>query len=205
MVVDESGVRHVASGYEGRRDGAPNRPSSSTTAQHKVRCSSSSTTCETVRHSPVIRCWLYPAKRAPTAGPCAPSSYSTRCSSGQAGRQGDVGHQVPHPRRRRFHVYVTAHTRRLGVPHGRSSRSSGPGRWRRRGGEWALRAVPGRRGTAVEDTGLGHRSDVDVRFGTERIGAYRLFPSRDPAQCDADRSAPNPSPTGSTASDICHP
>ncbi|GAA5704509.1 hypothetical protein SM007_38295 [Streptomyces avermitilis] len=54
-------------------------------------------------------------------------------------------------------------------------------------------------------TGLGHRRDVDVRSGTERIGAYPLLASRDPAQCDADRSTPNPSPIGSTASDICHP
>lgn len=30
--------------------------------------------------------------------------------------------------------------------------------------------------------------DTGVRFGTERIGAYRLLPARDPAPCDADRS-----------------
>ena len=52
---------------------------------------------------------------------------------------------------------------------------------------------------------LATAGDADVRFGTERIGAYRLLPQQDPAQCDADRSTPNPSPTRSTAWDIYHP
>lgn len=52
---------------------------------------------------------------------------------------------------------------------------------------------------------LATAGDTDVRFGTERIGAHRLLPPRDPAQCDADRSTPSPSPTGSTGWDIYHP
>ncbi|WP_392958213.1 hypothetical protein [Streptomyces sp. LN245] len=44
----------------------------------------------------------------------------------------------------------------------------------------------------MEDTALDNYWDADVRFGTERIGAYPLLPSQDPAQRDADRSAPNP-------------
>jgi hypothetical protein len=53
--------------------------------------------------------------------------------------------------------------------------------------------------------GLSGADDADVRFGTERIGAYRLLPAGDSARCDADRSSPNPSPTGSTGWDIYHP
>lgn len=52
---------------------------------------------------------------------------------------------------------------------------------------------------------LAAAGDSDVRFGTERIGAYRLLPPQDPAQCDAHRSAPSPAPTRSTAWDIYHP
>ncbi|MCX5062786.1 MULTISPECIES: hypothetical protein [unclassified Streptomyces] len=47
--------------------------------------------------------------------------------------------------------------------------------------------------------------DTGVRFGTKRIGAYRLLPARGPAQCDADRSTPSPSPTGTTGWNIYHP
>jgi hypothetical protein len=52
---------------------------------------------------------------------------------------------------------------------------------------------------------LATAGDADVRFGTERIGAYRLLPAQGSAQCDADRSTPSPSPTGSTSWDIYHP
>ncbi|MET7651916.1 hypothetical protein [Streptomyces sp. NPDC005486] len=52
---------------------------------------------------------------------------------------------------------------------------------------------------------LAATGDTEVRFGTERIGAYRLFPAQDPARCDADRATPSPSPTGSTAWDVHHP
>ncbi|MFF4586023.1 hypothetical protein [Streptomyces sp. NPDC001388] len=61
---------------------------------------------------------------------------------------------------------------------------------------------------------LAAAGDADVRFGTERVGAYRLFPPPDPAGCATDRrtvgpsptgSAPSPSPSGSTAWDVFHP
>ncbi|GLP69595.1 hypothetical protein TUSST3_62170 [Streptomyces sp. TUS-ST3] len=52
---------------------------------------------------------------------------------------------------------------------------------------------------------LATAGDADVRFGTEWIGVHRLLPAQDPAQCDADRSTPNPSPTASTGWDIYHP
>jgi hypothetical protein len=52
---------------------------------------------------------------------------------------------------------------------------------------------------------LATSGDTDVRFGTQRIGAYRLLPAQDSAQCDADRSTTSPPPTRSTAWDIYHP
>lgn len=52
---------------------------------------------------------------------------------------------------------------------------------------------------------LSTAEDADVRFGTERIGAYRLLPPHGSARCDPDRPAPSPSPTGSTVWDINHP
>ncbi|GAA3830114.1 hypothetical protein ACFS5L_18630 [Streptomyces phyllanthi] len=47
--------------------------------------------------------------------------------------------------------------------------------------------------------------DTDVRFGTERIGVYRLLPPHDSARCDAARSTTSPSPTRSTIWDVNHP
>lgn len=52
---------------------------------------------------------------------------------------------------------------------------------------------------------LATAEDADVRFGTERIGAYRLLPPHGSAQCDPDRPAPSPSPTRSTVWDVNHP
>ncbi|MFJ1967159.1 hypothetical protein ACIO93_00645 [Streptomyces sp. NPDC087903] len=53
--------------------------------------------------------------------------------------------------------------------------------------------------------GLSGADDTDVRFGTERIGAHRLLPGRNSAQCAPDRWTPSPSPTVSTGWDIYHP
>ena len=55
--------------------------SGSSTAQASTRGSSHSTTCEVVAHSPSASCALRPTNRSPTAGPVAPSSHSTDCSS----------------------------------------------------------------------------------------------------------------------------
>ena len=52
---------------------------------------------------------------------------------------------------------------------------------------------------------LATAGEADVRFGTARIGAYRLLPPQDPAQCDGDRPAPSPSPARSETWDIYHP
>ncbi|UUU26578.1 hypothetical protein [Streptomyces sp. DSM 40750] len=66
-------------------------------------------------------------------------------------------------------------------------------------------------GAPLDDRELPRTADVataedtDVRFGTERIGAYRLLPPDDSAPCDPDRPIPTPSPTGSTVWDINHP
>ncbi|KKD03150.1 hypothetical protein [Streptomyces sp. WM6386] len=49
---------------------------------------------------------------------------------------------------------------------------------------------------------LATAGKADVQFGTEQIGAYRLLPPQDPAQCEAGRS---PSPTRSKIWDIYHP
>ncbi|MEU5323703.1 hypothetical protein AB0G67_44230 [Streptomyces sp. NPDC021056] len=52
---------------------------------------------------------------------------------------------------------------------------------------------------------LATAGEADIRFRTQRIGAHRLLPPQDPAPCDADRSAPTPSPTRSETWDIYHP
>jgi hypothetical protein len=52
---------------------------------------------------------------------------------------------------------------------------------------------------------LAASGDADVRFGTERVGAYRLLPPQDSAQCDPDRPTTSPSPSGSTTWNIDHP
>ncbi|WP_326584736.1 hypothetical protein OG889_40955 [Streptomyces sp. NBC_00481] len=52
---------------------------------------------------------------------------------------------------------------------------------------------------------LATSGETDVRFGTARIGAYRLLPPQDSAPCDAGRSTTSPSPAGSTAWNINHP
>ncbi|MFJ8109141.1 hypothetical protein [Streptomyces sp. NPDC096132] len=57
---------------------------------------------------------------------------------------------------------------------------------------------------------LAGAGDADVRFGTERIAAYRLLPPPDPARCATDPRTTSPSPTspppsGSTAWDAFHP
>ncbi|MEU9174309.1 hypothetical protein AB0D34_42245 [Streptomyces sp. NPDC048420] len=52
---------------------------------------------------------------------------------------------------------------------------------------------------------LATAGDADVRFRAERIGVHRLLPPRGPAPCEADRSTPSSSPTGSTSWDIYHP
>ncbi|MER5226673.1 hypothetical protein [Streptomyces flaveus] len=52
---------------------------------------------------------------------------------------------------------------------------------------------------------LAIAGDMDVRFGTERIGAHRLLPPQDPTACTTDRPTADPSPTRSTTWDIYHP
>ncbi|MFG2028787.1 hypothetical protein [Streptomyces sp. NPDC048825] len=47
--------------------------------------------------------------------------------------------------------------------------------------------------------------DMDVRFGTDRIGTHRLLPPQDPTACTTDRPTADPSPTRSTTWDIYHP
>ncbi|WP_328433519.1 hypothetical protein [Streptomyces sp. NBC_00425] len=53
----------------------------------------------------------------------------------------------------------------------------------------------------------GPSADVDasVRFVTDRVGAYRLFPPPDPARCAPGRSAVSPSSTGEPGWDPFHP
>ncbi|WP_033327605.1 hypothetical protein [Streptomyces yerevanensis] len=52
---------------------------------------------------------------------------------------------------------------------------------------------------------LAIAGDMDVRFGTERIGAHRLLPPQDPTACTTNRPTADPSPTRSTTWDIYHP
>ncbi|WP_189323822.1 hypothetical protein [Streptomyces flaveus] len=52
---------------------------------------------------------------------------------------------------------------------------------------------------------LAIAGDMDVRFGTERIGAYWLLPPQNPTACTPDRPTADPSPTRSTTWDIYHP
>ncbi|KOU66796.1 hypothetical protein ADK57_17530 [Streptomyces sp. MMG1533] len=52
---------------------------------------------------------------------------------------------------------------------------------------------------------LGIAGDKDVRFGTERVGAYRLLRPQDPTVCTTDRPSAEPAPTRSTTWDIYHP
>ncbi|MEH0515879.1 hypothetical protein QA942_33140 [Streptomyces sp. B21-106] len=53
----------------------------------------------------------------------------------------------------------------------------------------------------------GPSADVgaSVRFVTDRVGAYRLFPPPDPARCAPGRSAVSPSSTGEPGWDPFHP
>ncbi|MFE9646279.1 hypothetical protein ACFYO0_19675 [Streptomyces sp. NPDC006365] len=52
---------------------------------------------------------------------------------------------------------------------------------------------------------LAIAEDVDVRFGTDRVGAHRLLPPQDPTACTTHRPTADPSPTRSTIWDIYHP
>jgi hypothetical protein len=47
--------------------------------------------------------------------------------------------------------------------------------------------------------------DTPVRFVTDRVGAYRLFPPPDPARCAPGPSTVRPSPTGGPGWDPFHP
>jgi len=47
--------------------------------------------------------------------------------------------------------------------------------------------------------------DTPVRFVTDRVGAYRLFPPPDPARCAPGPSTVGPSPTGGPGWDPFHP
>jgi hypothetical protein len=70
----------VPSGFRVNRQVADGWPGSPTT--QAKRCGSShSVTVLTVSHSPMAGWALRPVKRCPTAGPVAPSSHSTACSS----------------------------------------------------------------------------------------------------------------------------
>ncbi|MCX5262652.1 hypothetical protein [Streptomyces sp. NBC_00199] len=53
----------------------------------------------------------------------------------------------------------------------------------------------------------GPSADVDasVRFVTDRVGTYRLFPPPDPARCAPGRTAVSPSSTGEPGWDPFHP
>ncbi|MGQ4361925.1 hypothetical protein ACN6LD_003768 [Streptomyces sp. SAS_272] len=48
-------------------------------------------------------------------------------------------------------------------------------------------------------------ADASVRFVTDRVGAYRLFPPPDPARCAPGRSVVSPSSTGEPGWDPFHP
>ncbi|WP_327317987.1 hypothetical protein [Streptomyces sp. NBC_01235] len=65
-----------------------------------------------------------------------------------------------------------------------------------------MAAYPGARLTEAElPEDIGHLTSpttADVEFGTDRIGAYRLFPPSDPRQCDADRR-PTTTPAATSA------
>jgi hypothetical protein len=52
---------------------------------------------------------------------------------------------------------------------------------------------------------LTAESDPEVRFRTDRVGAYRLLPARDPARCGTGLPAATASPGGTTDWDIYHP
>jgi hypothetical protein len=46
---------------------------------------------------------------------------------------------------------------------------------------------------------------ADVRFRTDRIGAYRLLPPQQPSRCDTARPVASPSPSGPASWDAYHP
>ncbi|MET8080989.1 hypothetical protein [Streptomyces sp. NPDC005303] len=54
-------------------------------------------------------------------------------------------------------------------------------------------------------TDLATVRTADVRFGTERIGAFRMLLPSDPTRCDTARPTASPSPSRSVTWDIHHP
>jgi hypothetical protein len=52
---------------------------------------------------------------------------------------------------------------------------------------------------------LTAESDPEVRFRTDRVGAYRLLPEQDPARCGTGLPGASASPSGATDWDIYHP